>query len=144
MSAFTHVFLAVVPVFDTVRKLINWAVIEAAFIIAAACIPSLRPFVRALGRSLHLEQARSLFIPKGYYHSHSRRHRPSVLVPRESGSGATAGTTSRNRSGPVEDVEDDTTMQQEKIREAAEATPPLTGQTDKSMEKEAEEAMSHV
>lgn len=29
--------------------------LEAAFIIIAACIPSLRPFIRNLGRSLHLD-----------------------------------------------------------------------------------------
>lgn len=118
--------------------------IEAAFIIIAACIPSLRPFVKALGRSLHLDQAKSLLIPKGYHHSHSRRHRPPPLVPRDSGSGATAGTATRNRSGPDEDVESGTAMQQEKRQEFAEATTPSTAKTDKSMEKEAEEAMSHV
>ncbi|KAI4176147.1 MAG: hypothetical protein LQ343_001191 [Gyalolechia ehrenbergii] len=91
-----------------------------------------------------LALAKSLLIPKGYHHSHSRRHRPPPLVPRDSGSGATAGTATRNRSGPDEDVESGTAMQQEKRQEFAEATTPSTAKTDKSMEKEAEEAMSHV
>ncbi|KAL8894814.1 MAG: hypothetical protein Q9192_004033 [Flavoplaca navasiana] len=73
--------------------------IEAAFIITASCIPSLRPFVRVLGKSLHIESAKALFVvPKGYHHSHSRRHRPPPLVPRDSGSGTPAlgsGTTVR-------------------------------------------------
>ncbi len=73
--------------------------IEAAFIIIAACIPSLRPFVRVLGKSLHIESAKALFVvPKGYHHSHSRRHRPPPLVPRDSGSGTPtlrSGTTVR-------------------------------------------------
>ncbi|KAI4182631.1 MAG: hypothetical protein L6R41_005854 [Letrouitia leprolyta] len=124
------------------------ASIEAAFIIIAACIPSLRPFARALGRSLRLEQAKSLFIPKGYHHSHSRRHRAASLVPRESGSGTTAATRSRLRSGSIEDMENGTSVmtRQEKRQEssAAESTPPSTGETGKSMEKVAEEAMSHV
>ncbi|KAL9024269.1 MAG: hypothetical protein Q9180_007952 [Flavoplaca navasiana] len=75
------------------------ATIEAAFIIIASCIPSLRPFVRVLGKSLHIESAKALFVvPKGYHHSHSRRHRPPPLIPRDSGSGTPAlgsGTTAR-------------------------------------------------
>lgn len=189
-SAFTHIFLAVFPIFGlwnirmktrtkvgvmllmsttsvaavaavirtvylhdaglgldfpyAVHRILNWAIIEAAFIITAACIPSLRPFARALGRSLRLEQAKSLFIPKGYYHSHSRRHRATSLIPRESGSGTTAATRSRHRSGSVEDMECGTMMPQEKKGGSADGTPPSTGQTEKSMEKEAEQAMSHV
>ncbi|CAO1600386.1 hypothetical protein XANCAGTX0491_004076 [Xanthoria calcicola] len=102
LSAFTHIFLAVVPIFGLWKIRIKTktkvgvcllmgttAIIEAAFIIMAACIPSLRPFVRSLGKSLHIDSARSLFVvPKGYHHSHSRRHRPAPLVPRDSGSGA--------------------------------------------------------
>ncbi|KAL8833826.1 MAG: hypothetical protein Q9176_007789 [Flavoplaca citrina] len=145
LSAFAHVFLAVVPIFGlwkiriklktkigvcllmgttaiaaiaaigrtvntasadlrtdftyAVHRLSKWATIEAAFIIIASCIPSLRPFVRVLGKSLHIESARAFFVvPKGYHHSHSRRHRPPPLVPRDSGSGTPAlgsGTTAR-------------------------------------------------
>ncbi|KAL8661876.1 MAG: hypothetical protein Q9168_008339, partial [Polycauliona sp. 1 TL-2023] len=123
LSAFTHIFLAVVPIFglwririktktkvgvcllmDEVHSILNWAIIEAAFIIIAACIPSLRPFVRALGKSMHIDSAKCLFtVPKGYYHSHSRRHRPQNLVPRDSGNGSVAlgsGTTATARSSP--------------------------------------------
>ncbi|KAL8711971.1 MAG: hypothetical protein Q9220_003667 [cf. Caloplaca sp. 1 TL-2023] len=143
-SAFTHIFLAIVPIYGlwniqmklktkvgvcllmgstaiaaiaaiirTVRysdpnlgtdfthsiyRILNWAIIEAAFIIIAACIPSLRPFVRALSRSLHLDSARfPLLVSKGYYHSHSRRHRPPPLVPRESGSASTAVPSPRDK-----------------------------------------------
>ncbi|KAL8807156.1 MAG: hypothetical protein Q9182_000838 [Xanthomendoza sp. 2 TL-2023] len=129
LSAFTHVFLAVVPIFGlwTIRIKTKTKVgvcllmsttaiaaiaaiirtihlkdpelstdlprpIEATFIISAACIPSLRPFIRTLSKSLD-----TLFvIPTGYHHSHSRRHRPRPLVPRESGSGNTSAMTSPN------------------------------------------------
>ncbi|KAI4243225.1 MAG: hypothetical protein L6R40_003593 [Gallowayella cf. fulva] len=150
LSAFTHIFLAVVPIFGlwkiriktktkvgvcllmsttavaaiaaiirttyisdpelgfdfthAVHTLLNWAIIEAAFIIVAACIPSLRPFIRALNQKLHID---SLFvIPKGYYHSHSRRHRPPPLVPRDEGSGAASTLASpsfkRGEGGDLE------------------------------------------
>ncbi|KAL8681920.1 MAG: hypothetical protein Q9186_002006 [Xanthomendoza sp. 1 TL-2023] len=86
-----------------IHKVLNWAIIEAAFIISAACIPSLRPFIRTL-----------IIIPKGYYHSHSRRHRPPPLVPRESGSGNTSAMVSpsyvngnENEGGEERDVEKD-------------------------------------
>ncbi|KAI4095703.1 MAG: hypothetical protein LQ344_001420 [Seirophora lacunosa] len=186
LSAFTHIFLAVIPIFAlwniqmetrtkagvcllmsttaiaaiaavmrtvniddpglgtdfpyTIRKLLNWAIIEAAFIIIAACIPSLRPFVRALGRSLHIDHAKSFLIPKGYHHSHSRRNRPKPLVPRESGSGATAVPSSMHKHERDESM----SAGLEKKQGSACNTPPLTGLTEKSMQKEAEEAASQV
>ncbi|KAL8837231.1 MAG: hypothetical protein Q9170_002604 [Blastenia crenularia] len=106
--------------------------VEAAFIIIASCIPSLRPFVRALGRSPHLDQAKSLFIPKGYYHSHSTRHRPPPLVPRESGSGTTAVPSPRDKHERKDDLE---SGNQEKKLDSAEPTPPSTAMTDKSVQK---------
>ncbi|KAL8851055.1 MAG: hypothetical protein Q9221_004045 [Calogaya cf. arnoldii] len=149
LSAFTHIFLAVVPIFGLWKIRIKTktkvgicllmgttAIVEAAFIIIAACIPSLRPFVRVLGKSLHIDTAKSLFVvPKGYYHSHSRRHRPTSLVPRDSGSGArgsvamgsgVSGTTvrpsPRDKYENVGDIE-------KGERDTAGLTPPSTAVT---------------
>ncbi|KAL8952826.1 MAG: hypothetical protein Q9222_001261 [Ikaeria aurantiellina] len=130
-----------------IYKLLNWATIEAAFIIIAACIPSLRPFVRVLSQSLHLDNARSLFISKGYYHSHSRRHRPPPLVPRESGSGSTAVPSPRDKHEiALENSEKRGSAQSKRQGSAAKmATPPATAaSTEMGMQKGHEEGELHV
>ncbi|KAI4106720.1 MAG: hypothetical protein LQ339_002911 [Xanthoria mediterranea] len=179
LSAFTHIFLAVVPIFglwkiriktktkvgvcllmgttaiatiaaiirtvnlsrlqifdfsSDIHRVLNWAIIEAAFIIMAACIPSLRPFVRTLGKSLHIDSARSLFVvPKGYHHSHSRRHRPAPLVPRDSGSGATGslalGSGSTAQPSPRDKYESSGGDVEKGERNTSRLTPPSSAAT---------------
>ncbi len=115
--------------------------IEAAFITIAACVPSLRPFIRALGKSLHIDPANSFFIvPKGYYHSHSRRHRPPPLVPRNSGSGFLAVPSPRDkyeRSEGEADVE-------KGMKDSPGLTPPSTAATAESFNKEEVRRRSQV
>ncbi|KAI4123453.1 MAG: hypothetical protein LQ338_005250 [Usnochroma carphineum] len=127
----------------TIHKILIWAVIESAFIVIAACIPSLRPFVRVLGQSLDFGKAKTFLIPKGYHHSHSRRNRPRALVPRESGCGTPATPSPRDgyeRDGDLESG----FAQFEKRQASAGITPPATDTPEKSMQQEAEEATSHV
>ncbi|KAL9583951.1 MAG: hypothetical protein Q9212_002401 [Teloschistes hypoglaucus] len=125
-----------------VYKLLTFAVLEAAFIIIAACIPSLRPFVRNLGRSLHLDldHAKSLFIPRGYYHSHSRRHRPPPLVPRDSGSGAMAVPSPRDRYERGEADLEGGSAAMEKRQGSTGNTPPSTAVTRNSIQGKPQEA----
>ncbi|KAL8629735.1 hypothetical protein Q9189_004529 [Teloschistes chrysophthalmus] len=127
-----------------IYRLLTFAVLEAAFIIIAACIPSLRPFIRNLGRSLHLDldHAKSLFIPRGYYHSHSRRHRPPPLVPRDSGSGATAVPSPRDKHERGEADLEGGSAAREKRQASTGNTPPSTAATQISMHEKAQEARS--
>ncbi|KAL8766849.1 MAG: hypothetical protein Q9209_006507 [Squamulea sp. 1 TL-2023] len=131
---------------DAIHRILNWAIIEAAFIIIAACIPSLRPFVRVLGKSLHIDSARSLFIPKGYYHAHSRRHRPQPLVPRDSGSGATGWVPGTIETPSPWDKygRDEGRDVEEGVEDIAGLTPPSTAATAESFDKEEVSGRSQV